>query len=147
MALPSDLMLAGESFSLFSSSASFSSIAIDSEVLWVRDTEDEAVHEEAEDEAEDKVEEELDGEVVTIRYNIGEQRTAVDGSSNPTKLIAGMLSWDRIKIRVQKLFFFSCSASAKILSLPSFSFPSFMDIGLWIPVGAISSAPSGVKAA
>ena len=38
------------------------------------------------------------GELVTILYNIGEQRTAVDGSSNPTKLIAGMLSWDRIKI-------------------------------------------------
>ena len=38
------------------------------------------------------------GELVTILYNIGEQRTAVDGSSNPTKLMAGMLSWDRMKI-------------------------------------------------
>ena len=37
-------------------------------------------------------EEELDGEVVTILYNTGEQRTAVEGSSRPAREMAGTLS-------------------------------------------------------
>ena len=45
------------------------------------------------DEAEKVVEEEeLDGEVVTILYNTGEQRTAVEGSSRPAREMAGTLS-------------------------------------------------------
>ena len=59
------------------------------------DVEDAALLAVADDEAEVEAvieEEELDGEVVTILYNTGEQRTAVEGSSRPAREMAGTLS-------------------------------------------------------
>ena len=57
------------------------------------DVEDAVLLAAVDDEAEKVVEEEeLDGEVVTILYNTGEQRTAVEGSSRPAREMAGTLS-------------------------------------------------------
>ena len=59
------------------------------------DVEDAALLAVVDDEAEVEAvvdEEELDGEVVTILYNTGEQRTAVEGSSRPAREMAGTLS-------------------------------------------------------